>query len=365
MTGCNMSGITLPVIDYDHSVGGSITGGYVYRSVQSRDFWGMYIFGDFVSAWIDGLTTGGGSPVVTRLTSSPGGQPISFGQDRYGELYICFYNNGTIYKFEDGNANRFPKAYFTTTQQGPMQFLLQGLQGRSVTYQWYLDNVAIPGATSPDFVATAGGSYTLHVTNSLGNTDISTAFSLLALPVGLTSFVAHRNTAGNVELSWTTASEQNNAGFQVQRGLAANGNFDSLSFVPSKANGGNSVLTLNYQYVDVNAPASSLYYRLKQIDKDGRFTYSDIRLVDDGATGNPRLKISPNPASDQIRVDWTGIAGATRITLRNAQGATIMQYAVTGESIRLSLKFLAKGMYVVQLSDKNGKVLDQKQIVKD
>jgi len=364
MSGCNMSGLTLPIFDYNHTVGASITGGYVYRSIQSRDFWGMYIFGDFVRAWIDGLTRGSGAPTVVRLTSSPGGQPISFGQDRYGELYICFYNNGTIYKLEDGNANRFPKAYFTSLQQGPMQYQLQGLEGRNVTYQWLLDNVAIPGATNANYTATLPGSYTLQVTNTIGNSDMSTAFSLAALPVGMKSFEARRNSNGIVELAWVTSSEQNNTGFEIQRGGTAS-RFDSLTFVRTKADNGNSIRDLSYAFIDAGAPSSTLYYRLRQIDKDGKFSYSDIRMVNDAPGTDARLKISPNPASDQVVVSWRGIMGATKLTVRNVQGAKMKQYAVNGENFNLGLKYLANGVYVIQISDAAGKVLDQQKLVKE
>ena len=66
-SGCNKTGITLPIYEYFHNGGSaSVTGGYVYRSAQSKSLWGQYIFADFVSKWIDAFTLakGGGFQVL-------------------------------------------------------------------------------------------------------------------------------------------------------------------------------------------------------------------------------------------------------------------------------------------------------------
>ena len=153
--GCGTPNLQPPIYDYGRSVGGSVIGGYVYRSVQSRDLWGVYLYSDFINRWIDGIRQQNGALVnpILHLNTDPGGQPISYGEDRYGELYVCFYNDGTIYKLEDGNANRFPKAFFTNTQTAPLEFQLNALEGRNISYQWMLDGTAIPGATSPTYTA--------------------------------------------------------------------------------------------------------------------------------------------------------------------------------------------------------------------
>ena len=94
----------------------------------------MYIFADYVSKWVDGIRQSGGalSGNVTHLITAAqaSGNPISFGEDMYGDQYILFYGITTVYKLQDTSYLRRPKAYFTPTGLGTGSFLLQGLQGK-------------------------------------------------------------------------------------------------------------------------------------------------------------------------------------------------------------------------------------------
>lgn len=94
--GCTMTGLTLPIAEYDHSEGEAVIGGYVYRGSALPGLVGSYILGDFVSGKIWRLTQSGSTWQRVLLVSS--GRPISsFGQDAAGELYVLDYN-GTVLK---------------------------------------------------------------------------------------------------------------------------------------------------------------------------------------------------------------------------------------------------------------------------
>lgn len=90
-TMCDMSGLTLPVVEYDHNDGCSITGGYVYRGAAVPALQGTYFYGDFCAGFVRSfrLTTNG---MATEQASwpalNPGGNITSFGEDEAGELYI-------------------------------------------------------------------------------------------------------------------------------------------------------------------------------------------------------------------------------------------------------------------------------------
>jgi hypothetical protein len=130
------------------------------------------------------------------------------------------------------------------------------------------------------------------------------------LPVELLNFTA-APVGRSAQLNWATASEINNYGFEVQRYNDVTQEWDFLSFVNSKATGGNSQNELKYDLLDENVynPLSgteTFYYRLKQIDINGSFEYSEIRSV----TFNPNipiddisLKIYPNPVSDVLFIE--------------------------------------------------------------
>ncbi|HKK45909.1 MAG TPA: PQQ-dependent sugar dehydrogenase [Balneolaceae bacterium] len=99
-SGCDTSGLTLPVIDYSHSQGISITGGYVYRGPSLPKLTGMYIYADYGSGRIWSLDySNPDEPVNTQLLNT-GFNISSFGVDENNELYICGYNEGKIYKLQ-------------------------------------------------------------------------------------------------------------------------------------------------------------------------------------------------------------------------------------------------------------------------
>ena len=99
--GCNQTGLTLPVIDYQH-VGGNcdVQGGYVYRGTRVTQLIGYYLYVDYCSGTVGGFKYAGGVATAQRdFTAfvSPGGGVVSFGEDGRGELYLMTYG-GTLYR---------------------------------------------------------------------------------------------------------------------------------------------------------------------------------------------------------------------------------------------------------------------------
>ncbi|MDY0082372.1 MAG: zinc-dependent metalloprotease family protein [Ignavibacteriaceae bacterium] len=97
------------------------------------------------------------------------------------------------------------------------------------------------------------------------------------VPVELTMFTAERLEAG-VLLSWETATETNNSGFEVERSRDSE-NFASIGFVPGK---GTTTQKSNYSFIDTDIEIGSYYYRLKQVDFDGTYKYYNVVTVDAG-----------------------------------------------------------------------------------
>ena len=102
-----------------------------------------------------------------------------------------------------------------------------------------------------------------------------TSIDCSTLPVSLINFSATPGTS-SVTLRWSTSSEMNNLGFEVQRSIDGSGGWTTLGFVNGA---GNSSSIRNYSYVDENLIARRYYYRLKQVDIDQRFEYSPIVSV--------------------------------------------------------------------------------------
>ena len=98
-TDCAAADIVPPIAEYDHSVGCSITGGYVYRGGAYPQLVGTYFFADFCSGrfWSLRETTAGGDWQMDTLLATPL-RPTSFGEDEDGELYVLSYHDNGLYR---------------------------------------------------------------------------------------------------------------------------------------------------------------------------------------------------------------------------------------------------------------------------
>ncbi len=182
------------------------------------------------------------------------------------------------------------------------------------------------------------------------------------LPVTLTSFSAAPQGTG-VAVNWTTASEQNNAGFEIQR--SANGtDFAKLTTVAGMGTTQNSHI---YSYFDA-APLSTIsYYRLKQMDLDGTIAYSPVVAVQPTAVSTAALSIYPNPTADRAIVTWeTPLSGAGRWYLTNSTGQVVHAEALSGElttSLAVDLQAYPAGSYVLTV-EAGGKVVRRGRVQK-
>ncbi|MBI5858507.1 MAG: T9SS type A sorting domain-containing protein [Sphingobacteriales bacterium] len=167
------------------------------------------------------------------------------------------------------------------------------------------------------------------------------------LPVDLISFTAKRNSA-MVNLKWITASEQNNRGYYIERTLGSNPNWETIAFVPSQAQGGNSSSELTYNYTDANDFKGISQYRLKQTDLDGRFKLSDIRVVR-GEDQKDQVLVFPNPSDGQVSVLFGDYSGVIRdVALYDMSGRTVKQWkGITVNNIQI--ENLVSGIYSLRV----------------
>lgn len=141
------------------------------------------------------------------------------------------------------------------------------------------------------------------------------------LPVELITFRGEKQ-GENVLLSWATAHELNNALFEVERSL------DGTEFVKigERMGAGNSMALINYNFEDVAAfkKASVFYYRLKQVDFDGKFSYSNTIVVQEGIRNLADSKVVPNPFAGGASVYFeTSAATEANISVINVLGAVV------------------------------------------
>ncbi len=135
-------------------------------------------------------------------------------------------------------------------------------------------------------------------TSLTGFSDFTTVQSQTPLPIELLSFDAKANNSG-VLCSWITATETNNDHFDIERSKTGV-TFTKIGEMRGYG-AGTSVHNMEYKFQDEDVCTGTLYYQLKQVDIDGRFTYSDIVAVN---CKNALLSLAPNPAHTNINLNF-------------------------------------------------------------
>lgn len=177
----------------------------------------------------------------------------------------------------------------------------------------------------------------------------------LSLPLKwLFADVVYKNNL--VHLYWKVANEINNAGFEILRSYNGT-NFSSIASVKSK---GNSSTPVSYTFVDDKAvePHEDLYYKIKQTDKDGHSSYSEIIKVK--STNIPFLELLPNPVIDIafIRSDES----IRQIIVMDYFGRVLKIQTSTTNYSWINVAELPKGLYLIKVKTASGKERTVKMI---
>ncbi len=170
------------------------------------------------------------------------------------------------------------------------------------------------------------------------------------LPLSLVDFRG-KEEDDKVILRWRTTSENNTDRFEIER--SPNGT--NFSKIASVAAAGNSNISRYYQYADKQAIMGENYYRLKMVDSDNRFTYSNIIMID--LTVNKRGIFVSNPFDNQITVRFSKPpSGIIQIALADVSGKIIFSKMVKSEQkiqLDISKINLAQGMYLLKIEADN------------
>ncbi|MEO6760434.1 MAG: T9SS type A sorting domain-containing protein, partial [Saprospiraceae bacterium] len=173
-------------------------------------------------------------------------------------------------------------------------------------------------------------------------------YGYVSLPIELTEFQAVK--AGHaVNLQWTTATEQNNDHFEVER--SSNGaDWTMLTILPTK--NGNARYPQNYQTTDANPQPARNYYRLRQVDTDGRASYSAVRIVEMGVESI--ASVAPNPIENGLlQLTLTGSPSPNQVRLTDSQGRLLRSWTFemeTSGTVPLDLSDFPKGVMFLQVN---------------
>jgi len=209
---------------------------------------------------------------------------------------------------------------------------------------------------------TAGTNYKVRVYNFFNTLSTRGTFTIEAtgstLPVSLINFKGSHVGNANV-LTWSTATEMNNKGFEVQYSFDGN-DFHTMGFVNSKATNGTSSSLLNYQYSDGKSLGENVYYRLMQVDKDGRTSYSNIILIKgEKAKALALNAIYPNPVKSTLNlVVSSPVQNHINVLITDVRGKTVLNQAFGiaegGNNLDLNVSQLPAGSYFIKAICKDG-----------
>jgi uncharacterized protein YjdB len=181
------------------------------------------------------------------------------------------------------------------------------------------------------------------------------------VPVTLLQFNATRNNQ-SVRLDWKTGLEVNSQGFYIERSLDGQ-RWNTLQFISSK---GNTSSGYSYDFTDTKPFMGLNFYRLKQVDLDGKFSYSSIVSIRMNSTKELLASVYPNPAKDQIYIQMQNSQVIPdRIELVSSAGQVIrtLNKSVSGANglIALSSSKLTPGVYVLRIF--HGNSIQQERII--
>lgn len=203
----------------------------------------------------------------------------------------------------------------------------------------------------------SSGTLTVTGVSSFNNFTFGSTTSINPLPVKLISFIA-KVSDNATQLNWATATELNNDHFEIERSI------DGISFnkIGEVTGNGTTKNLSKYNYSDnqiAEVAATTVYYRLKQIDFNGNFEYSNIITV--SIASENTLKISnafPNPFQGSLNISFTLPSNSdVTISLVDAKGQVVATEEMNGRKGNNNFEFntseLANGMYFINISANN------------
>lgn len=298
------------------------------------------------------------------------------------EHVVNLTNNQSQFYFNGQLVNQWQWTLGASGTGGPNTLHATDLFGATANDQMYVDNYTLEDLNLEavlffdDFEAYTAGQqlacqaptvWTTWSNVPCGPEDgmVSTDYSYV--PVELTSFVANVNAAGNVELNWSTATELNNLGFQIER-KPIDGDYTAIGFVQGN---GTTTERKEYTYIDKSVEPGKFVYRLKQMDFNGQFEYSPEIEVD----VHPPLQFTleqnyPNPFNPSTKIKF-GLAenSSVKLNVYNILGelvATLVNNQLNAGfyEVEFNAASLPSGMYVYSIETPTFKEVKKMMLMK-
>ena len=333
--------------NYNHSSWVSDDGAYAYYAEEVPASLPLGIV-DFANL-NDGNGTGGLSIVNTFSHSLETGTSTP---------HNPFVHNGNLYlsNYMDGL-----KVFDLSNHTSPVIYAY---------YDTYSDNNGMAYPTGGANYKGNWGTYPFSTSGCLYASDMQYGLHTLIIgtpaPVDWNRFEVKNINNNKADVSWSTLLEENNQHFEIEKSL--NGmDFKYIALVPGA---GNSTDLNEYSYLDRDVNPGKIYYRIKQVDFDGNYEYSEVRSIHIRA--EEYVSIYPNPITDdQLKVEIIGEAEQDyQVTVYNLTGQKVsaynLEYLDTENKTVFEISLdplIPSGTYFVKIFNNSGHLLT-KQLVK-
>ena len=297
------------------------------------------------------ITPSSGIVAGTTLSATQSSAPMGCGGFTSARSYDVWYsatalNNGSFSVNVAGNGNFDAVVHVYRSTCGA----LDSVTCADATVEGGAEVATVNGVM-------AGTTYYIRVSDWYSNTDSVGTFTISvngsALPVTGMQLSATRN-GSKTMLSWQTYTEISNDGFELQRSIDGV-SYATIAAINSKAVGGNSAVPLNYNVQDENPFNGLNYYRIKQNDRNGRSSYSNIVLV----KGVPVTKLTltavhPNPVANALKAYiQTPVANRVILVITDITGRVIHSQAsslIAGDNqVNIDVTRLMSGSYMLKV----------------
>lgn len=212
---------------------------------------------------------------------------------------------------------------------------------------------------TPDPTAELEFTFDINVYDALDNPVVISAPVTLVnaapLPVTFVSFTAKAIQSNTAQLNWKTASEKNNSHFEIERSADAR-NFTKVGRIE-----GNGTTTESHSYVfsdQVQDGTAVAYYRIRQVDFDGKSAVTEIRKVEFGKANATVVTVYPNPSDSKINIEANNQAVAA-ISVYDMTGR---QIAIINQVAQNNQLTLSPGLYMVNAMDASGNLLSTTKV---
>lgn len=212
-----------------------------------------------------------------------------------------------------------------------------------------------------NYVPSVIGSYSyycvIHSSSMFGSFSVATP-----LPIKMDALKGKLVGGDHIELYWKTYSEQNNHHFEIQRSEDGM-EYKTIAQVKSLAKEAANVSDISYSYEDEKPVNKRVFYRLKQVDVNGKSSYSNVYFFALMGKDDIIVKLHPNPATTSVMVHIQGdIKGTAELELRDITGKLVDRMNVTNHDEKMpvfDISKLSAGTYLIKYIDNNQTVSEK------